>query len=158
MRKKDDPVQNDVQKAHVFVDNCSSKSCFKGSPRSRRSCWTWWANNKQGTDVKRALSIPIGLSQWLNHCLQLTAAYPTLGRSEHGETQLGLVFFWVRRRWTIFDRLAVNFSYRYNQPEETNWNKRSNNNPRWSETSPEKARCFNNTHWANAMKEATTIT
>ena len=57
MRKKDDPMQNDVQKAHVFVDNCSSKSCFKRSPCTRRSCRTWWANNKQSTDVKRALSI-----------------------------------------------------------------------------------------------------
>ena len=66
MRKKDDPVQNDVQKAHVFVDNRSSKSCFKRSPCTRRSCRTWWANNKQGTDVKRALSILIGLSQWLS--------------------------------------------------------------------------------------------
>ena len=55
--KKDDPMQNDVQKAHVFVDNCSSKSCFKRSPCTRRSCRTWWANNKQSTDVKRALSI-----------------------------------------------------------------------------------------------------
>ena len=67
VRKKDYLVQKDVQEAHVFVGNSSSKSCFEGSPRSWGSCWTWWANNKQGTDVNNKLSILIGLSHWTDH-------------------------------------------------------------------------------------------